>query len=106
VNRLFGTLLWIEDLARDVAFIASIGYVYGDLRLDNLLLDDMEHVKLCDFGATVRFGEDLQAFHVPFWDDDCDVASCKSEQFALASCLYNIITGSEPYAELDTNEAK
>lgn len=99
-------LLWIQELARGVAFISSIGYVHGDLRLDNLLLNESEHAKLCDFGATVRVGEDLKAFHVPFWNGDCDIASHESEQFALASCLYHIITGSEPYAELDSDEAK
>jgi serine/threonine protein kinase len=98
-------LCWVEELASGVSFIASKGYAHGDLRLENVLVDDAEHVKLCDFGATVTIGEELQAFHVPFWDGDCDLASHESEQFALASCLYNIISGSEPYAELHSDQA-
>ena len=92
---------WLEGLSAAVNFITSIGFAHGDLRPANVLLDHSGNVKLCDFGATVKIGGEKYALHVPFWDGDSEVADHKSEQFALASCLFTIIVEAEPYAEIE-----
>jgi serine/threonine protein kinase len=103
---------WTTQLVSAETYLEELGYVHGDLRPANILLtkDDPtkeDHVKLCDFGATVTPGErlrtatpgfsqvsDLKAFH------PC-IASCGSEQLAIGSCIFAIETGTEPLQDAE-----
>ena len=42
--------LYIHQLCRAVAFMHASGYVYRDIKPENLLVDESKRLKLCDFG--------------------------------------------------------
>lgn len=98
-----GTVMrWVKQLVSAEVYLEGLGYVHGDLRPANILLTDEDHVKLCDFDATVRPGERLRAA-TPGFSQVSDlqtfrpcIASSGSEQLAIGSCIFAIATGTEP----------
>lgn len=48
--------LWTMEMTAAVAWLESIGLVHGDLRPTNVLLDEGDHIKLCDFDYSVPIG--------------------------------------------------
>jgi serine/threonine protein kinase len=97
----FQKIRWIEDIMHAVVFLWNLGYIHGDLRPPNILFNDEGLIRLCDFGGTVKIGALLVVRHIPFWDGHCEEAGIGSEQFALASLFYNIITGSPPFSDVE-----
>ena len=92
---------WIRQITSATQFLESLGYVHGDLRPANILLDAMDTIKVGDFDSTVKRGEQLLVTTVPFCklSDDYEppLAGAMSEQYAVGSCIYNIRTGHQPY---------
>jgi serine/threonine protein kinase len=93
---------WVKQLVSAEVYLEDLGYVHGDLRPANILLTDEDHVKLCDFDATVRPGERLRTA-TPGFSQVSDlhtfrpcIASSGSEQLAIGSCIFAIATGVEP----------
>ncbi|KAK3688046.1 hypothetical protein B0T22DRAFT_535295 [Podospora appendiculata] len=70
--------LWIKEMASAASWLESLDYFHGDLRPENMLLDEAEHVKV--------------------------VAGPEHEQFAIGSCIYTIRTGEVPYGQWETPE--
>ena len=97
---------WIRGLANGLSWLESLGYAHGDLRPSNILVDHSDQVKLCDFDATVEIGKPLLVATDPFCrvDENFDppLAGHTSEQFAFASCVYNIRYGQIPFHDLDS----
>lgn len=97
---------WIRQLTSAVVWLERLGYVHGDLRPANALLDAMEDIKLGDFDATVKKGERLLVASETWFcklDEDYEppLAGPVSEQFALGSFIYTIRFGNKPFHELD-----
>jgi serine/threonine protein kinase len=93
---------WIKQLVSAEAYLEELGYVHGDLRPANILLTNQDHLKLCDFDASVRPGERLLTASPGFSQvsdlktyQPC-IASCSTEQLAIGSCIFTIGTGTEP----------
>lgn len=40
---------WLGELCSAVVWLETLGYVHGDLRPSNILLDESSHLKLIDF---------------------------------------------------------
>ena len=98
-------LRWIQQLINAVVWFEQLGYVHGDIRPANILLDTMGNIKLGDFDATVKKGEELLAASEPFCKlnkgYETPPAGPVSEQFALGSCIYTIQYGKIPLHEFD-----
>lgn len=97
-------LRWIRQIASALAWLEELGYAHGDLRSANILLRQ-DHIRLVDFDATVKIGQEVQAASEPYckFDRNLDlpVAGAASEQFALACRIYYLRFGHIPQHELD-----
>ncbi len=92
---------WVKQLVSAEVYLEGLGFNHGDLRPANILLTIEDHVKLCDFDATVKPGERLQTA-TPGFSQVSDLrtfrpctASSSSGQLAIGSCIYTIATGTE-----------
>jgi serine/threonine protein kinase len=52
----------LVQLAKALEYLDSQGIIHGDIKLENILLDDKGRVKLCDFGVSRRI-DDRGAFN-------------------------------------------
>jgi serine/threonine protein kinase len=96
---------WVQQIASALAWIEDLGYVHGDLRPANIFLDAKEEIRIGDFDATVKKGEQLLVASEPFCrlneNYETPLAGPLSEQFALASCIYTIRFGHKPFPGLE-----
>ncbi|KXH32719.1 hypothetical protein CNYM01_13007 [Colletotrichum nymphaeae SA-01] len=96
---------WITQIASALSWLEELGRVHGDLRPSNILLTADDNVRLADFDASVKIGEQLLVASEPFCKLDkyfkLPNAGPISEQFAFASCIYTIRFGHIPLSELD-----
>ncbi|KAF2741755.1 hypothetical protein M011DRAFT_413925, partial [Sporormia fimetaria CBS 119925] len=96
---------WIRQLASALAWIEQLGYVHGDVRPENILLDTNENIRLGDFDAAVKIGDQVAVASEPYIrlgeNYELPIAGPASEQYALASCMYYIRFGHIPYHELE-----
>ena len=44
--------VWAAELVKAIGYVHSLGIVFRDLKLENLLLDERGHVHLADFGLS------------------------------------------------------
>ncbi|KAI0096182.1 kinase domain-containing protein [Hypoxylon sp. NC0597] len=105
---------WLIGLCRAVVWLETLGYVHGDLRPSNLLLDGNSHLKLGDFDCAQKVGEPYKGNGVPWarvLGDDAEklggqrgsfgITGPRTEQFAIGSNLYCMVYGFEPYEDTD-----
>ncbi len=97
--------LWVWQMASAVAWLETLGFVHGDLRIANMLLDDDDNLQVADFDATVRAGDRLQVGSVPLEKlgntHQQPVAGPVTEQFSLASCMYSVrFGGQDPWRDV------
>lgn len=96
---------WIRQLVSAVTWIEGLGYVHGDLRPANILLDSQDNIRVGDFDATVQRGEELLVASEPYCKlnakFELPLAGPQTEQFALGSCIYAMRFGHKPFHHLD-----
>ncbi|KAG5952052.1 hypothetical protein E4U57_006419 [Claviceps arundinis] len=84
----------------------GLGFAHGDLRPANILLTANDNIRLADFDASVKIGQELEAGGEPFVrvneDFELPQAGPISEQFALGSCIYTIRFGHIPLDGIDS----
>src|SRR5437773_8405288 len=99
----------------DVAYVHNRSGVNRDLKLENILLDKNENVKLCDFGFTREY-EGKSSYLQTFCGTVCYSAPemLKGEKYAgekvdvwsLGVILYALLAGELPFDEDDDNATK
>lgn len=105
---------WLMELCGAVVWLESLGYVHGDLRPNNMLLDESSHLKLADFDCAEKVGEHSGGNGAPWarvLGEDADkegaregsfgINGPRTEQFAIGSNLYCMVYGFEPYEDRD-----
>lgn len=109
VKRIF------TQLVGAVAYVHSKSCVHRDLKLENILLDKHENVKLCDFGFTREY-EGKASYLQTFCGTICYSAPemLKGEKYAgekvdvwsLGIILYALLAGELPYDDDDDQVTK
>lgn len=105
---------WLRELCSAVVWLETLGYVHGDLRPSNILLDESSHLKLVDFDCAEKVGEPSSGNGAPWarvLGEDADEERAeggsfgnngpRTEQFAIGSNLYCMVYGFEPYGDRD-----
>lgn len=103
-----------RDVAKAFEFLHKGGIVHRDLKSYNILLDDANHVKVCDFGLA-KFKADLntgsmqfagtptymapELFEKKYYDEKVDV-------FAFGTLLWELVHREVPYDGLDPGDIK
>jgi atypical protein kinase C zeta type len=59
-------LRWMAEFSNAAAWLESLGYVHGDIRPSNLLLDGDDHLKLTDFDNTAAVGTAFEVGIAPY----------------------------------------
>ena len=98
------------QLVGAVAYVHGLSCVHRDLKLENILLDKNENVKLCDFGFTREY-EGKSSYLQTFCGTVCYSAPemLKGERYAgekvdvwsLGIILYALLTGELPFDDDD-----
>jgi serine/threonine-protein kinase len=98
------------DLTRQVlaglACLHHHGLVHRDIKPFNLLLDDQNGVKICDFGLSKQRGERIDApphlkvgspgYAAPEQEIDPENADARADLYAVGVTLYRMLTGMLP----------
>jgi serine/threonine protein kinase len=90
-------------------FLHSKGVTHCDIRPDKFLLDDNLDLKVCDFAGSSLYGSKaLVCGSTRFWRPTLPKTPCDSQDdiFALGSTIYLILTGKEPFKELESTEVE
>lgn len=94
---------WIKEIASAASWLESLDYFHGDLRPENILLGEIEHVKVCDFGRAQKRGCKVEVATYPFYRPGKNaVAGPAHEQVAIGSCIHTIRTGEVPYGQWES----
>ena len=97
----------MTELSTAAAWLESLGYVYGDIRPPNLLLDSEGHLKLTDFDNTAAVGTAVEVGIVPYarvlggeggeQRESFGYLGPRTEQFVIGSIFYYMTRGYESY---------
>ena len=100
---------WMAELTNAITWLEALGYVHGDIRPPNLLLDGNDHLKVIDFDNTIEAGSVFDGCQPPYarvlGDEAAESESRgtfgyhgpRTEQFAIGSVFYYMTRGYEPY---------
>ncbi|KZF23270.1 kinase-like protein [Xylona heveae TC161] len=88
-------LLWAKQIANGLAWLEKAGFVHGDLRPANILLDNHGNVVLADFGSSAPY-RTAQVTCADLYYPHFNYAGYWSENYAMGWVLYSLFHGSVP----------
>ncbi|KAH0291500.1 kinase-like protein [Aureobasidium namibiae CBS 147.97] len=100
---------WVKQAADAIEFLHSKGVIHCDIKPDNLLLDDNLDLKVCDFaGSSLQGSKALVGSATRYWRPTPLRAPCdaRDDIFGLGSTIYMIVTGTEPFEKLESDEVE
>ena len=104
-------LPWIFRITSAAACLEQHGYVHGDLNPRNIVFNDQDQPVLTDFDHALLIGQPLDVGDEPYVrcfreavGGQYGVAGALTEQFALGSIFYFILTGTELYDDIPPHE--
>jgi hypothetical protein len=81
---------WIRDLIHAISWLEELGFTHGDLAVRNLSVNSANRLKIFDFGSATA-------------NDHYDyVADVKRDHSGLATYLHYILTGVDPFANVNS----
>ncbi|GAB5358702.1 hypothetical protein AAMO2058_000481100 [Amorphochlora amoebiformis] len=91
------------EVVSGIGFIHSKGYVFGDLKPENVLIMDSGHAKLGDFGATRKLSEckagsriEGTAIYLPPEVLKGNAATYAADYWALGCLIFQLLAGMPP----------
>lgn len=103
-----------RDVAIAMAFIHDTGIVHRDLKSHNILIDEGDKIKVCDFGLA-RFKADLNTGLAQFSGTPAYMApeiykkksyDEKVDIFAFGCLLYELVQRDPPFSHLEPDDIK
>jgi len=100
---------WFEGVAEALAFLHQHGIAHGDLKPDNLLLDEPSgRLKITDFGTSRRLTDNLirTTRHAGAWAyqapeiQQANQRGAVSDLFSVGAVMYHAVTGRLPRANI------
>ena len=103
-------LRWCRQVTEALVDVHQYPVLHRDIAARNMLLDSQLDVKLCDFqgyllgpnGEVLESGNSCEGIKSMMPRDSFDYAGWDTEIFALGSAFYYIMTGHEPFPDLDS----
>lgn len=78
--------------------------IHTDIKPDNILLDSLMRVKVCDFGTAVKYGSENTAgllygtrFYMAPEIENMEEYDFKIDIWSLGCCLFFMLTGEYPF---------
>lgn len=104
-------LRWAVEATEAVVLLHSHGIIHADIKPENMLLDDHLGLRIIDMsGASIDGKPPLSLestrFFLPRSMQDEMPCSTTTDLFALGSSIYQIVTGRQPYEELEDDEVE
>ncbi|QQK48077.1 Protein kinase-like domain protein [Penicillium digitatum] len=96
---------WYCDIADALCHLHKLGIAHGDVRIDNVLLDNRGSAILCDFSAASPFGySNLVISDLPLpVNGPSPNLSEATDMFAMASLLFQVEHGIKPELSVDSD---
>ncbi|KAH7432985.1 hypothetical protein KP509_07G049400 [Ceratopteris richardii] len=97
---------YLRDIVTGLRYLHSCGIIHGDIKPENLLINDSGQVKICDFGVSQRFegnNDELrcspgtQVFTAPECITGATYHGRAADVWALGVTLYCMIFGQYPF---------
>ncbi|KAL8836533.1 MAG: hypothetical protein Q9170_002888 [Blastenia crenularia] len=99
---------WMVELTDSIAWLETLRYAHSDLRPDNLLLDNEDHLILVDFDYTTPTGTTFDGYQPPYARVQGNEVpekergtfgyyGSRTEQFSIGSIMYYVTRGYEVY---------
>lgn len=109
-------LQYLAQLILAVDELHSLGYIHGDIKLENVLVDKKKRLKLADYGRCKTFKTDVKRefdagtlmYCAPETLDSIPVNGPEIDVWSLGVCLYVMLSAHFPFSgknEKDTMEA-
>ena len=93
---------FMAQICKGLMFIHEQGYIHGDLKPDNMLLDDSGEARLIDFGFAAPIGSDVEGVKGTWGylapEQTGGVLDPKTDVYNLGATMYWLFTGENlPY---------
>ncbi|KAG8931371.1 hypothetical protein FRC01_001429, partial [Tulasnella sp. 417] len=96
----------VIEIAEGLAYLHQCGVIHGDLKGNNVLISNDEHILLCDFGlakhVTSRTSTSLRGVGSIPWQSpellrDASRRTFQSDVYAFGITIYEVLSSKEPY---------
>lgn len=109
------TRVFARDIVAGLQYVHEQGYIYGDLKPSNVLVNEYGMLKLCDFGLSLAVPTDAEQsdqksktgtpyYMAPELFHSQGVHSFASDFWAFGCLLYELMTGNPPFHSRSAKE--
>jgi len=106
LSKLIG---WARDMAAALHTLHAFSIIHADVKPDNMLLDESHKVYLIDFSGSWidgKPGSSVESVRFFLPRDIMSDSTVETDIFAYGSSLYEIMTSTQPYHDLDDEEVE